>query len=72
LSADAFGEQPTCSTVFSMSLMCHVKSVCVQCRYEKLQGKCLDEKVVTEIRLVTCPLMLSASSQHAAQFLACH
>lgn len=41
-------------------------------RYEKLQGTCLENKAVTEIRLVTCQLMLSANSHHAAQFLTCH
>ena len=44
-------------------------------RYEKLQGACLENKFVTEIRLVTCQLMLSASKHHAAQFLTslmCH
>jgi len=41
-------------------------------RHEKSQGTCLENKVVTEIRLVTGQLMLSANSHHAEQFLTCH
>ena len=37
-------------------------------RCEKLQGTYMKNKVVTEIRLVTCQLMFSASRHHAAQF----
>ena len=41
-------------------------------RYEKSQGTCLENKVVTEIHLVTGQLILPANSLHATQFLTCH